>query len=92
MPNVVASLYHDLSHNDPPAWALSGRLWITILMGILFPLSFMRKIDSLRHTSYVALFSVGKLCPTYGMCAKSELTYLNSIPRSCRDRVLLFPA
>lgn len=79
MPNVVASLYHDLSHNDPPALALSGRLWITILMGILFPLSFMRKIDSLRHTSYVALFSVGKSCHTYGLRAVSELTYLHNL-------------
>ncbi|EPT01128.1 hypothetical protein FOMPIDRAFT_1049107 [Fomitopsis schrenkii] len=68
MPNVVASLYHDLSHNDPPAWALSGRLWITILMGILFPLSFMRKIDSLRHTSYVALFSVAYLVVVVIVC------------------------
>ncbi|KAH9839693.1 transmembrane amino acid transporter protein-domain-containing protein [Rhodofomes roseus] len=61
MPNVVAAMYHDLSHHDPPAWAQSGRVWITILMGILFPLSFMRKIDSLRHTSYIALFSVAYL-------------------------------
>jgi len=30
-------------------------------MAILFPLSFLRKIDSLRHTSYVALFSVAYL-------------------------------
>lgn len=60
MPNVVASLYHDLAHSSPPAWAQSGRVWISILMLVLFPLSFMRKIDSLRHTSYVALFSVGK--------------------------------
>lgn len=61
MPSVVASLYHDLTSPDtnPPDWALSGRLWITILMAVLIPLAFLRRLDSLRHTSYVALFSVG---------------------------------
>ncbi|KAI0091649.1 vacuolar amino acid transporter 5 [Irpex rosettiformis] len=63
MPNVVAALYHDLASEDtiPPAWALSGRVWITIMMLILVPLSFLRKLDSLRHTSYIALFSVAYL-------------------------------
>ncbi|KAL4250211.1 amino acid/polyamine transporter 2 family protein [Abortiporus biennis] len=60
MPNVVAAIYHDLTSPDvnPPAWALSGRNWITVIMFILFPLSFLRHLNSLRHTSYVALFSV----------------------------------
>ncbi|KAL0953758.1 hypothetical protein HGRIS_004947 [Hohenbuehelia grisea] len=63
MPNVVASLYHDLTSADtnPPAWALSGRNWITIFMLILVPLAFLRRLDSLRHTSYIALFSVAYL-------------------------------
>ncbi|KAI0825680.1 vacuolar amino acid transporter 5 [Irpex lacteus] len=63
MPNVVSALYHDLTSADtnPPAWALSGRVWITIMMLILVPLSFLRKLDSLRHTSYIALFSVAYL-------------------------------
>lgn len=62
MPNVVAALYHDLTSPDtnPPDWALSGRNWITILMVVLVPLAFLRKLDSLRHTSYIALFSVGE--------------------------------
>ncbi|TFY79175.1 hypothetical protein EWM64_g4838 [Hericium alpestre] len=61
LPNVVASLYHDLTSPDtnPPAWALDGRVWISLLMVILVPLAFLRRLDSLRHTSYVALFSVG---------------------------------
>ncbi len=68
MPNVVAALYHDLTSPDtnPPDWALSGRVWISILMIILLPLGFLRKLDSLRHTSYVALFSVGEqTIPTF---------------------------
>ena len=63
MPNVVLSLYHDLTSPDvnPPAWAVSERVWISIFMVILVPLCFLRKLDSLRHTSYIALFSVGEL-------------------------------
>ncbi|KAF7309191.1 Aa-trans domain-containing protein [Mycena kentingensis (nom. inval.)] len=61
MPNVVAALYHDLSPNDPPAWALSGRNWISLFMLVLVPLCFLRHLDSLRHTSYIALFSVAYL-------------------------------
>lgn len=62
MPNVVLSLYHDLTSatTNPPEWALSGRIWISLFMAILVPLSFLRRLDSLRHTSYVALFSVGE--------------------------------
>jgi len=62
MPNVVASLYHDLTSPDtnPPDFALSGRFWITLFMSVLAPLAFLRRLDSLRYTSYVALFSVGK--------------------------------
>ncbi|EGN96736.1 hypothetical protein SERLA73DRAFT_140480 [Serpula lacrymans var. lacrymans S7.3] len=60
MPSVVASLYHDLTSPDtnPPDWALSGRNWITIFMLVLVPLAFLRHLDSLRHTSYIAMFSV----------------------------------
>jgi hypothetical protein len=37
MPNVVESLYHDLtpSHVDPPEWALNGANWITLFMLVL---------------------------------------------------------
>jgi amino acid permease len=62
MPNVVESLYHDLtpSHVDPPEWALNGANWITLFMLVLVPLGFLRHLNSLRHTSFVALFSVGQ--------------------------------
>jgi amino acid permease len=59
MPNVVLSFYHDLLPGDPPAWATSGRLWITIFMAALVPLSFARRLDSLRHASYIAVFAAG---------------------------------
>ncbi|CAG8554824.1 2814_t:CDS:10 [Acaulospora colombiana] len=61
MPSVVESLYHNLLPSDPPEWALSGRMWISMFMVILVPLCFLRDLHSLRHTSYVALFSVGMI-------------------------------
>jgi amino acid permease len=66
MPNVVQSLYHDLTSEgtEPPAWALSGRLWISLFMSVLIPLAFLRRLDSLRHASFIGLFTVGK-CTRY---------------------------
>ncbi|KAH9884779.1 transmembrane amino acid transporter protein-domain-containing protein [Cubamyces lactineus] len=70
MPNVVAALYHDLTSPDvnPPAWMLSGQNWITLIMIPLIPLAFLRKLDSLRHTSYIALFSVAYLVVIVVVC------------------------
>lgn len=60
MPSVVKSLHHvSGSDSDLPWWTISGRFWIAAFMSILIPLCYLRKLDSLRHTSYVALFSVG---------------------------------
>lgn len=65
MPNVVSSIYHNLTSPDtnPPEWALSGRIWISLSMIVLGPLCFLRRLDSLRHASYVAVFSVGESVP-----------------------------
>ncbi|KAI0640806.1 transmembrane amino acid transporter protein-domain-containing protein [Trametes meyenii] len=70
MPNVVSALYHDLTSPDtnPPAWMLSGQNWITILIIPLIPLAFLRRLDSLRHTSYIALFSVAYLVVIVVVC------------------------
>jgi amino acid permease len=61
MPNVVASIHHDLFSPDTrlPDWALSGHVWICLIMFILAPLSFLRHLNSLRHTSFIALFAIG---------------------------------
>lgn len=60
MPAVVRSFYHVYTAPDvdPPAWAVSGHVWIFIFLAFLAPLCFLDRLDSLRHTSYVALFSV----------------------------------
>ncbi|KAJ6481258.1 transmembrane amino acid transporter protein-domain-containing protein [Mycena vitilis] len=89
MPNVVAALYHDLSSSTPPAWALSGRNWITVFMLVLVPLTFLRHLNSLRHTSYVALFSVAYLVvivitvyfhPLEGMPERGEVRLIHFTP------------
>ncbi|KAG6328460.1 hypothetical protein ID866_10629, partial [Astraeus odoratus] len=81
MPNVVASLYHDLTSptTNPPQWALSGQNWITLFMFILVPLSFLRRLDSLRHTSYIAMFSVAYLVTIVVKCYFKPLE--GTIPR-----------
>lgn len=91
MPSVVASLYHDLTSptTNPPDWALSGHNWITLFMAILVPLAFMRRLDSLRHTSYVALFSATYLVvivitcyfrPLKGTIAPGEIRLIHFTP------------
>jgi len=63
MPKVVRSFYHVLTSEstDPPPWTLNGAVWLTLFTVFLIPLAFLRRIDSLRHTSYVALFAVAYL-------------------------------
>ena len=76
LPNVVASLYHDLASPDtnPPVWALSGHVWISLVMIVLVPLSFLRRLDSLRHASYVALFSCGQYFLPFSRLWDADLT------------------
>jgi len=98
MPNVVASLYHDLTGptTDPPQWALNGNNWITIFTVVLVPLCFFRHLNSLRHTSYIALFSAsylvvivirGYIWPFKGMPAPGEIRLIHFTP----DFVSTFP-
>ncbi|KAH9004522.1 transmembrane amino acid transporter protein-domain-containing protein [Lactarius hatsudake] len=72
-----------------PNWALSGRLWISLLMVVLVPLSFLRRLDSLRHTSYIALFSCAYLVvivivchfyPVKGMIPPGEIHLIKFTP------------
>ena len=60
MPSVVQTLHNVTGSDSPLPWYLtSGQFWITAFMVVLVPLCFQRQLDNLRHTSYVALFSVG---------------------------------
>lgn len=56
MPRVVTSF-----STDAPDWLLDRRLWILISMTILCPVAFLRKLDSLKYISYIALIAVANL-------------------------------
>jgi amino acid permease len=62
MPSVVAAIYHEIASPGSrlPDWALSDRVWLGLIMLILAPLSFLRRLDSLRHASFIALLAIGK--------------------------------
>ncbi|KAF9193256.1 hypothetical protein BGZ51_003775 [Haplosporangium sp. Z 767] len=68
MPQVVRSLSSmafaaaggDGSGDMDPQWwfLIDRRFWITVFMGIIGPLSFLKKLDSLKATSALALTAV----------------------------------
>ncbi|CAD6884978.1 unnamed protein product [Tilletia laevis] len=60
MPQVVISftkaLHHDI--HSIPDFLLERSTWILLLMIFLLPFCFLRRLDSLRHTSYLSLLAV----------------------------------
>ncbi|KDN52498.1 hypothetical protein K437DRAFT_220449 [Tilletiaria anomala UBC 951] len=60
MPQVMISFFKAFG-KDPheiPGSFLNRDLWILIFMVFLTPLCFLRRLDSLRHTSYVSFIAV----------------------------------
>ncbi|KAK0545763.1 hypothetical protein OC846_004818 [Tilletia horrida] len=60
MPQVVISFTKAL-HRDIhsiPDFLLDRSTWILVLMVLLMPFCFLRRLDSLRHTSYLSLLAV----------------------------------
>lgn len=57
MPKVVHSFRPDLVDSV----LLDRRLWILASMTLLCPLAFLRRLDSLKVTSYIALCAIGYL-------------------------------
>lgn len=55
MPQISESLH--LTHE----FLLKRQFWVAVAMAVVGPLSFLRKLDSLKYTSVVALVSVGYL-------------------------------
>lgn len=49
------------SKYDVPEWLLNRQLWIMLSMACLVPLAFLRRLDSLKGISYIALCSVANL-------------------------------
>lgn len=46
---------------DETAFLVDRNFWITVFVMIIVPLTFMKKLDSLRYTSVIALVSIGYL-------------------------------
>ncbi|KAL1922374.1 uncharacterized protein VTP21DRAFT_9913 [Calcarisporiella thermophila] len=58
MPGIMHAIMPELQLDSP---MLGRRFWITVLMVVVAPVSFFRRLDSLKHTSVVALFAVAYL-------------------------------
>jgi amino acid permease len=58
MPGVVIGF---VSSADDISFLVDRQFWITAFMLIVIPLSFLRRLDSLKYTSIVALFSIAYL-------------------------------
>lgn len=60
MPQVIVSFFRAF-HRDVheiPTLFLDRSFWILALITLLIPLCFLRRLDSLRHTSYLSLLAV----------------------------------
>lgn len=58
MPKVVQILSPNGDIGDVALFLLDRRFWITVFMAVIIPLSFLKKLDSLRYTSMIALVAV----------------------------------
>ncbi|KAI5812279.1 transmembrane amino acid transporter protein-domain-containing protein [Pyronema omphalodes] len=58
MPQVIEGFDSRLAEFD---FMLDRHFWITAFMLVVIPLSFLRRLDSLKYTSFIALVSIGYL-------------------------------
>lgn len=77
MPGVVLG-FADESTLVP--FLVDRRFWITAFMLIVIPLSFLRRLDSLKYTSVIALISIGYLVilVVYHFAAKDTIDHYRS--------------
>lgn len=71
MPKIMESL-----NIDPESIWMHRNIWITLFMAVVVtPLSYLKKLDSLKYTSILALFSV-----VYLICLVLEHFFLSDVP------------
>ena len=58
MPGVVRGF---ASEEGLPPYLIDRHFWVTAFMLVVIPLSYLRRLDSLKYTSVVALISIGYL-------------------------------
>ena len=59
--DVAGSLGSGSGPGQVPALLLNRNFWVTAFMLVLIPLGFLRRLDSLKYTSIIALVSIGYL-------------------------------
>lgn len=78
MPKIM-----ELLKVDEDSWWMERNLWITLFMVLMVaPLSYLKKLDSLKYTSLIALFSV-----VYLMCLVIEHYIVDDLPNRVIDVV-----
>ncbi|PKC73817.1 hypothetical protein RhiirA1_410065 [Rhizophagus irregularis] len=84
MPQVISGSLGD-KFADEYSLLMDRRFWITIFMFVIIPLAFLKRLDSLRHTSFIALIAVVYLVfiviyhyfgPDYKAPPKEKLHYI----------------
>jgi amino acid permease len=58
MPQIIHAAMPSAQDSD---YLMDRRFWLTVFMIIIIPLSFLRRLDSLKYTSVVSLFAIGYL-------------------------------
>lgn len=63
---IISNLTPQVIHAAFPkaedsAYLMDRRFWLTVYMIVIIPLSFLRRLDSLKYTSVVSLFAIGYL-------------------------------
>ncbi|KAG9302495.1 hypothetical protein G9A89_007199 [Geosiphon pyriformis] len=58
MPQVVRGLISENDFGAEYTILFDRRFWITVFMIIIVPLAFLKRLDSLRYTSLIAIFAV----------------------------------
>ncbi|CAG8453781.1 6244_t:CDS:2, partial [Scutellospora calospora] len=85
MPQVVIAILGS-GYIDSNSLFLDRRFWITAFMIVIIPLAFLKKLDSLRYTSFIALISVVYLVfiviyyyvgPDFKAPPKDKIHYIN---------------
>lgn len=72
MPGVVLGF---VDENNIAPFLIDRHFWVTAFMMVVIPLSFLRRLDSLKYTSVIALISIGYLVilVVYHFAAKDTL-------------------
>lgn len=61
IPGIFKAFTGSLSTDDTPRWYYSRFIWVTIVVAAISPVTFMKRIGSLKYTSFLGLIGVAYL-------------------------------